>query len=313
MLSYALGLGRYWAFNHIPSRPDDLRIETTNRCNLQCTICDRSAMTKAVEAMDWNLFEKICSDAVDLGISRIGLNRFGEPLLHPRLPEMVAFAKARGAKRVDITTNGLLLTEEKSTLLLEAGLDQIAVSVDGFLKETYEKIRIGSSYDKVVNNIHRFIALRNKINPKARVRLNFVITIDTFPEIRSFYKYWIRHVDGIWFIPFMAYGNVRNLSPLKRSKKKSKCSMLWHMLVASTDGSAGVCCHGDPNGVLNIGDLHVRDIADVWNGPEVERIRRVHFEKRWKELPICAQCDLIAPYSTWVRHYCNVYKKIFLL
>lgn len=311
LLKYALGLGSYLAFNYIPERPSDLRIEITNRCNLQCTICDRSAMTKPVEAMDWALFEKICSDAVSLGIPRIGLNRFGEPLLHPKLPEMVAFAKARRAKRVDITTNGLLLTEEKSRVLLEAGLDQIAVSVDGFRKQTYEKIRIGSSYDTVVANIHRFISLRDKINPRTRVRLNFVTTIDTFPEVRDFYKYWIKHVDGIWFIPFMGYGKVRNLSPLKKSKRNAKCSMLWHMLIASTDGNAGVCCHGDPNGILNIGDLHDRSITDVWHGPEVQRIRRIHFEKQWRELPICAQCDLIAPYSTWVRHYYQIYKKIF--
>ena len=82
------------------------------------------------------------------------------------------------------------------------------------------------------------------------------------------------------------------------------------MLVSSVDGRAGVCCHGDPAVQLDVGDLKMRTIEDVWKGPEIERIRRVHFKRSWKELPLCERCDMTCPYTRWVRHYFSTYRRI---
>jgi len=268
-------------------------------------------MNRPKETMEWGLFEKIASEAVEFGIPEIGLNRFGEPLLHPKLADMIAFLKVRGAKSVDFTTNGTLLTQDRARDFLEAGIDRIAVSIDGFKRATYENIRIGASYDQVIENLHRLIELRAKMNANTKIQLNFVCTKDTISEVGEFYKYWCKKVDSFFFIPFMGYTNVRGMSTLRIPKKRVKCYMLWYMLVCSCDGRGGVCCQGDPNLDLDIGDLNIRTLMEVWNGPEVQRIRKIHREKRWKELPICAKCDLIFPYTYWLKHFINIYYRIY--
>lgn len=312
-LGCALNFASYWAFNRIPPRPRVLRIEITNHCNLQCIICDRSAMSRCKKQMDWPLFERVCRDAIEFGIPQIGLNRFGEPMLHPRLPEMIAFAKINGAHCVDFTTNGTLLDEDNIHRILEAGLDQIAVSIDGFDQSTYERIRRGASYAQVVAGVHSLLEIREKLKAATKVQLNFVCTKETIKEARAFYRYWRKQVDSFFFIPFMGYAGVQGMSPMARPRYRTKCYMLWYMIVSSVDGQAGVCCQGDPNHELDIGDLKKRTLRDVWNGPEARRIRRIHFERAWKELPVCASCDMTYPYTRWMQHYLDIYRRIHVV
>lgn len=269
-------------------------------------------MNRPKETMEWGLFEKIASEAVEFGIPEIGLNRFGEPLLHPKLADMIAFLKVRGAESVDFTTNGTLLTQDRARDFLEAGIDRIAVSIDGFKKATYEKIRIGASYDQVIENLHNLIELKKKMQVNTIIQLNFVCTKDTISEVEEFYYYWRKKIDSFFFIPFMGYTNVRGMSNLRIPKKRVKCYMLYSTLVCSSDGRGGVCCVGDPNLALDIGDLNIRTLKEVWNGPEVQKIRKIHREKRWNELPICAKCDLIFPYTYWLKHFINIYYRIYI-
>ncbi len=310
-IGYGIDLAGYWFVNRIPPRPRVLRIEVTNHCNLRCTFCDRAVMTRPKKVIEWSLFEHICRDALDWGIPHIGLGLFGEVLLHPRLPEMVAFAKRNGARCVEITTNGTLLNEDNIRGLLEAGLDEILVSIDAFERSTYENIRLGASYDEVIRNVHTLLRIRDKLKARTRVQLNFVCTSETIGEVGAFHRYWRKKVDGFFFIPFTGYARVHGMSAMPRPRLRTKCYMLWYMLVASVDGRAGVCCAGDPNMELDVGDLRTRTCKEVWEGPEIRRIRRIHFQRAWKELPVCTRCDMTCPYTRWVRHFVSTYARIY--
>ncbi len=85
---------------------------------------------------------------------------FIEPLLHPQFQEMLRYSKKKGL-RVDFNTNANSLTEEKAKAILESGLDKIVFSVDGVSAATYEKVRRGGNYDRVLRNIKRFTHLKN--------------------------------------------------------------------------------------------------------------------------------------------------------
>jgi len=311
-VSYARDLAGYAFFNRIPSRPRNLSLEVTNRCNLVCVHCDRAAMTRTKKLMEWPLFERICLDAINFGIPKICLGWFGESLLHPQLPEMVAFAKKNGAKFVEFVTNGTLLTEERARAVLSAGLDCIQISMDGFNKSTFEQIRLGASYDEVVANTHRLLELRDKLRARTIVQLNFVCTKESIKEVRDFHRYWRKGVDRFYFLPFVGYESVHGMSTMTAHRCQSKCYMLWYMIVATVDGRAGVCCFGDPNLDLNVGNLRERSLKDVWNGPEIQRIRRIHFQKRFNELPVCARCDLTSPYTRWAKHFLETYRRIYV-
>jgi MoaA/NifB/PqqE/SkfB family radical SAM enzyme len=96
----------------------------------------------------------------------------GEPLLQPRLAEWTADAKTAGCE-TGFLSNGLLLTEQKLIKLLNSGLDWICISMDGATAEVYNKIRIGSDFDRVCENVANIARLRTGIVPK--IMINFVL------------------------------------------------------------------------------------------------------------------------------------------
>ena len=85
---------------------------------------------------------------------------------------MVKKLKDVGIKRVNFSTNASALTEKKSIDLLKAGLDEIRFSIDGYTKETFENVRKGSKFEKVINNCLNFIKLRDKFEFKLKSKLD---------------------------------------------------------------------------------------------------------------------------------------------
>jgi MoaA/NifB/PqqE/SkfB family radical SAM enzyme len=85
---------------------------------------------------------------------------FGEPLVHPRILEMVAQVKALGVPQVELITNGCLLNQETSAALIEAGLDTLWVSLDGIRPENYSDVRLGALLPQVLENLQTFKEVR---------------------------------------------------------------------------------------------------------------------------------------------------------
>jgi MoaA/NifB/PqqE/SkfB family radical SAM enzyme len=99
---------------------------------------------------------------------------FGEPLFHPEIVEMVSAAKAIGC-RVELITNGTLLTTEISRGLIDAGLDLLWVSLDGASPESYEDVRLGAEFPLVIKNIDSFRAARRASHwPTPEIGIAFV-------------------------------------------------------------------------------------------------------------------------------------------
>ena len=114
--------------SYFPSR---LWIEVTSHCNLRCPLCPNQGLPgKKKGFMAWELFQKIVDQAAGQ-VHDIYLFHRGEPLLHPRLPEMIDYAEHRGIP-TRIHTNATLLTESLSRRLLSSRLRMISFSFDGY-------------------------------------------------------------------------------------------------------------------------------------------------------------------------------------
>ena len=111
------------------SEPVCLYLETTNRCNLLCTTCPRTYEELEPPAdMSWELFTAIV-DQVPEHRSASVLHGVGEPMLVKSLPRMVRYLKDRGTY-VLFNTNGTVLNERNGRALIDAGLDELRVSLD---------------------------------------------------------------------------------------------------------------------------------------------------------------------------------------
>jgi len=111
--------------------PDYIALDITYRCNLACSFCfmNRSALRKpAGKELTLSAWKKFI-DTLS-GKPREFYIAGGEPCLREDLPELVAYIKKRG-HRCLITTNGSALSVKTARRLLEAGLDEITVSLHG--------------------------------------------------------------------------------------------------------------------------------------------------------------------------------------
>lgn len=270
--------------------PLHLDIETTNACNLKCPMCGRNWMEEKLGYIDWNLFVKIIDEAAKHHLSSIKLNYRGEPLLHPDISKMVKYAKEKGILEVQFNSNGVLLNEKKAKELIEAGLDRIIFSFDGATKETYEKIRRGAIFEKVVNNIKNLVSLRNEKGLKRPlVRVQMVKMPENKKEVEDFIRFWLPIVNRA------AVSTERN--PLGAKKKEIEhfpCSQIWQRLMICWDGEVRMCC-GDWYGEYVLGNVKEKSIYDIWQGRKLDRVRKLHSQGNFDKLPLCARCEVNTP------------------
>ncbi len=149
------------------------QIESSIACNLSCVMCPweeyrKNAPGKGMMSPEvWSALKPYLPE-----VASVDLSGGGEALMNPHLPQWVADAKAAGCE-TGLLTNGTLLDAEKAGALVGAGIDWIAVSVDGATAEVFENVRRGASFEWVTGNIRRLAALKREGSP--RIIVNFVM------------------------------------------------------------------------------------------------------------------------------------------
>src|SRR4051795_417667 len=139
--------------------PVCLYLETTNRCNLLCTTCPRTyAELEPPADMSWELFTSIV-DQVS-GLTRAVLHGVGEPMLVKNLPKMVRYLKDRGSY-VLFNTNGTVLNQRNGRALIDAGLDELRVSLDASNPKSFLAIRGKDYFHRILKNVRAFRASRD--------------------------------------------------------------------------------------------------------------------------------------------------------
>jgi radical SAM protein with 4Fe4S-binding SPASM domain len=147
--------------------PVCLYLETTNRCNLLCTTCPRTYEEMEPPAdMSWHLFTRIVDQIPDL--ARAVLHGVGEPMLVKDLPRMVRYLKERGVY-VLFNTNGTVLNARNGRALIDAGLDELRVSLDASNARSFLAVRGKDYFERILRNIRGFREMQEReghVNPR---------------------------------------------------------------------------------------------------------------------------------------------------
>ena len=129
--------------------------ELTTKCNLRCAHCfnyNAGYSDKFIDIQSMFNFHKMVESQFETTSVLTG----GEPLLHPQFVEIVEFFNSRG--RFCVTTNATLFTNEYYEELLSRNKNLFfQISVDGFTKETFEKMRGTNTYDRVMERINYLV------------------------------------------------------------------------------------------------------------------------------------------------------------
>ncbi len=133
--------------------PIKLDIENVSRCNFRCTMCVVSEWPKGRRADDMALedFRRILDE--QYGLLEIKLQGIGEPLMQGGdFFSMIRYARARHIWVRSTTNASLLHLRENFKRLVDTDINEIQISIDGADAGTFESIRVGSKFDRVVEN-----------------------------------------------------------------------------------------------------------------------------------------------------------------
>ncbi|MBI3320406.1 MAG: radical SAM protein [Candidatus Omnitrophica bacterium] len=165
--------------------PIQLDIENVSRCNYHCTMCQVSDWPHLQRARDMSLEEYKALLDSQHGLIEIKLQGMGEPLLGDCYVEMIAYARAKHLW-VRSTTNGSLLhLREHYKRVIDADICEFQVSVDGATKATYENIRRGGRFERVLENCRLLNDYARLVN-RRRTRMWAVVQHDNFDELEQF-------------------------------------------------------------------------------------------------------------------------------
>jgi radical SAM protein with 4Fe4S-binding SPASM domain len=202
--------------NHrLPQRPTTVIWDITSRCNLNCITCYNSFRYDV--KVRYNIEEKdreLNTEEAKIAINKLKSFGFkhlhllgGEPLIRPDIIELVDFATKLGLK-VTVNTNGLMLTRyDFAKKLVEAGVHQITISLDGAIEETNDKIRGKGVYKAVLKALEVLNTLRRE-GYKIEIGLAYTMTKLNLHEMPSFVELASKYnVNVIDFMSLYISGN----------------------------------------------------------------------------------------------------------
>ena len=285
--------------------PQFLVIEQNYRCNLKCVHCvhghdDLKEQHGYADEMDFALYRKIIDEAADYACPSLAVNNINEPLMARDIVERIRYAADHGFMDIMMNTNALLMTERVSERLLDSGLTRLMVSMDAFSSETYGKIRLASNFTKVMANIERFLELRARRNAKLPIlRLSMVRLAQNEHEVNPFIEFWRDKADYLAIQEFASpapdaatfdgmFANSR------ASLSEFRCPQPWERLIVEGDGLVLPCCSQFARS-LAVGNAKSQSIRSIWMSPEMERMRELHREGRYRDDVVCNKCI-----SSWV-------------
>jgi radical SAM protein with 4Fe4S-binding SPASM domain len=270
-------------------------IETVNACNARCPMCTIDDWTRHTPTMKDDLFERIAKEicAHKRDVKRVALYRDGEPLLDKKLPRRIKRLKGGGIKNVGISTNVELLDEERATAILEAGIDEVVLSIDSLDKSVFEAIRVRLNFETVMANALRFVALRDKIRPTCSIWVRMIRQESNRDEFPAFYAYWkplLRDNDRCYFLNIHNWGGqLAGFDPEKPNKLP--CVALWSLMVIFADGKVPMC-NVDYNNKHPLGDVATHSIAELWQSKLQNDRRTLHLEGKRDQIDMCASCTV---------------------
>lgn len=200
----------------------ELILDLTSTCNIRCIMCYFST-TDTLRFKPYDL-ESGANGSMDLAVGRhiaselfprahtIGLGCSAEPLLHPEFPEILGLCRQHRVPKVWLQTNLLALSEAKARAIVGHGVRTVAVSIDGTTKETYERVRVGASWDRLHS---RLDLLRRTANadslPGPELRVTFAWMRSNRGELRSLPAFasslGAREIDVRFVVPTVGVDN----------------------------------------------------------------------------------------------------------
>jgi len=308
-LCFSFTISKLTKNNHYFGRPAFLSIEPTNFCNLKCPECPtgNDNLNRPKGKMDFDTFKKIIDETYkDL----IYLNLYfqGEPLMNDEIYKFIKYADDKNII-TELSTNGHFIDEHSAEKIINSGLNNIIISLDGDNQSVYEKYRIGGDFEKVLSGIKVLSEKKKKLNKKfpiiktqllvfshneKRIKQTAIIAKETGADIflvktAQFYDLTFNNT----LIPennkYLRYILTPEGKYKPKSGKKHGCFKMWSSCVVTWDGKLVPCCY-DKDAKNQLGNIKNEDLIKLWNSNEYNELRQKVIKSR-SNLTLCADCN----------------------
>lgn len=280
-------------------KPFAITIDPCSVCNFRCEQCLQSDPEKAFprRMMSFQEFRKIIDDMKAWKgdkLKVVKLYNRGEPLLNGEFAEMLKYLhEADITERIDLTSNGTMLTEEMAGQLIDYGVDYLRVSIYSPIQErneqiTHSRIDVGIIYE----NLYR---LKQKKTEKESSKP--FIAIKMFePEDENEKKYFIDKytniADELFFETehdFAGDGR-REMGGAMRSGKEV-CPWPFYSLTIQSDGTVDCCCV-DWEDKTKVGNALEESIEQIWKGERLNAFCMNQLNRQRRQMDSCKKCGL---------------------
>lgn len=298
-------------------KPLSIMIEPTNFCNFRCRPCahgqekNRNDL-KPFMHMDFNLYDRIIENLREWEGPKLKLLRLtalGEPFMHPQMCEMIKIAKdADIAEKIDLFSNGSLLTEDICKKLVDYGLDYVRFSIYSVLEDKHKDVTQNDfSVYKIRDNIAMLKKIRDSIG--ATKPYIFVKMFDTYSDENEIFVNMYKDIaDEIGFekvndatkyndsdLVGSFYKNPEDAQRTRDDFKKSLnnhkvCPRPFMALVVCSNGDVVMCTHDAPR-ATRIDNVNNNSLRKIWNGKELFEFRKMLLTENKNENRLCKNCD----------------------
>jgi radical SAM protein with 4Fe4S-binding SPASM domain len=277
-----------------------LNLELTSRCNYACVGCPTHNLARGKGSMDIELYKTIF-DEVGNDLERIFLWGYGEPLLHPRISDMLRYSRDFSTRKIMSTTGWKfegLFNPESLTYL-----DELIVSINGVTSKTYAIHQVNGDLKKVVRGIKRVSPIIR--DSKTRFIMQTVAHKGNLDEIEDAEEFARKYGFDMLviksfnvmdrkqetfdeFVPLgTAYSRYQNglNDPPKRPQNGIYPCEEW--MVINWDGSVNPCCW-DYKGEYHLGNVKEEGVYGIWKNITSSMHR--NNIRQGKFLDICVDC-----------------------
>ena len=288
--------------------PYSLTIEPTNYCNLRCPECPsgQRILKRNQEDIEFDLAAKLIEETKS-SLFHINFYFQGEPFLHSRLNELVKLASCNNIYSI-ISTNGHFITSENAKYLVQSGLSELIVSIDGCTQESYSTYRIGGKLSNVLESIQLLAQAKKELKSKTPlINIQCLVTANNELQLDEMKKLCNDiNADKLSLKTVQIYDYAQGNSLIPRTKKfcryakqtdgtykiksdlKNKCKRLWTTAVVCVDGSIVPCCF-DKDGKYKMGNIKGQSLNEIWRSIPSLLFRNQILVNR-KGVEICCNC-----------------------
>lgn len=291
-------------------KPFVLMVEPTNHCNLKCPLCPsgNGDMTRERGIMPFEHFKQVFEGQADRLLLLMLWNQ-GEPFINKNLTDMIRLASHHNVPTLTSTNVHYIKTKADAQDIVDSGLSELVVSLDGVTHETYVQYRVGGNFNRVLDGIRLLVQAKKDLQANHPViHLQFIIMKHNEHEIETARKLArelgvdrlslktaqvYSDTDAKTFLPSdekLSRYDYKAEELSTKSKISNTCRHLWYSTVINWDGAVSPCCF-DKDVHYGLGDaLQDPAFGKIWEGQEYTDFRNAILKDR-KAVPICNNCS----------------------